>query len=128
MKIKTIEMNYLKNKFTTLTFLVFVVMLLFFSSLFPFAVKSIIFSSVICFVNVLIGITLIEHSIKKSHNQFMLVVFGSLGARLIAMLISVFVAIAVFNFPKLEFILFLFGFYLTFLALEIYYIQSKFKK
>lgn len=125
MKIKTVSV---KINFIVKLVSVFFATLLIASVIFPFAIKSIIFGGAVCLVNAIAGFYFSEFAFEKNQNQFLLTVFSSMGIRLLLMLLAMFIAILNFKLPKFEILISLFGFYSIFMLIEIFYLQSKFKK
>ena len=128
MKTKIIEMNFFTGKFFGYSILIYVIGVALFSFLLPEMSKQILFSGTLTFINTIIGFYFIDLGLSKSQNKFFAIVFGSFGARLLLMLLSVFLAVVFLKLPKIEMLISLFVFYVLFLILEIFYLSSKVKK
>ena len=87
-----------------------------------------IVNAVICLLNLITGILIINDAVKKSNKIFMLEFFGSMLLRMILILIYVVISIKLFGFPILNFIFSFFGFYIFSLIYELYYLSGITKK
>lgn len=88
-------------------------------------VKSFIAGLVITVVNVLMGYAAIEFSFDTTYTKFMQIVLGGVGVRLFLMSLALLVLIGMYKFHVVSLIATLFGLYIVFLTLEIFYIHNK---
>jgi hypothetical protein len=79
-------------------------------------------------VNALLGYAAIEYSIGRSYTTFLKIVMGGMGIRLMVMLGVLLLCIKALSFPVIPFVASLMTFYVIFLALEVLYIQFRFRK
>jgi len=91
-------------------------------------ISSIIFSWILCTLNVLVGTKYIVNSFDKGNNKFMISVFGGMVVRLFFVLGFIAIGLLIFDFEKTEFVISLFCFYFLFLIFELYYITNIKKK
>lgn len=73
-------------------------------------------------LNFLLGMKVHLKALRKSQEIFMMLVFGSMGVRIFALLALIIICYKLLNVNFYSFILVFFGFYIFFLSLEIYYL------
>ena len=76
-------------------------------------------------LNVFMGYAAIEYSFGKSYTHFVQIVLGGMVVRLFVMAGLLLVLIAVFRFHAVALVSSLFAMYVVFLALEVFYIHTK---
>jgi hypothetical protein len=78
--------------------------------------------------NVLAGYAAISYGFDKSYTVFLRVVLGGMGIRMLIVLALLLVMIEVFHYHAVALVLSLLGFYLTFLVMEVFFIQKSLNK
>ena len=76
-------------------------------------------------LNALAGLLTVEYAFDKPSGTFMKVVLGSMGVRMIVLLGAFYLLIEVFGLHTTALTLFLLGFYIIFLTLEVLFIKRK---
>ena len=76
-------------------------------------------------LNALAGFLTVEYAFDKPSGTFLKVVLGGMGVRMIVLLGMFYVFIKVLGLHTIALTLFLFGFYIIFLTLEVLFIQRK---
>ena len=110
-----------------LLFLIFILINYFVVSI-NLEVSSIIFSWILCTLNVVIGTKYIMNSLDKDNNKFMISLFGSMVVRLFVVLGFVGIGLLLFGIKEVGFVISLFCFYFLFLIFELHYITNIKKK
>ena len=110
-----------------LLFLIFLLIDYFVVSI-NFEISSIIFSWILCTLNVIVGTIYIMNSLDKGNNQFMISLFGSMVVRLFVVLGFIAIGLLLFDFEEAGFVISLFCFYFLFLIFELHYITNIKKK
>ena len=80
-------------------------------------------SLIICLMNMIVGIFIIEDSVKRGNKTFMIEFFGSMIVRMMLILIYVVLALKLFGFHVVTFIFSFFGFYIFSLIFELNYLS-----
>ena len=104
-------------------FLIFFLLNIFVSSI-DIEIQSVVFSWILCTLNVLIGVRFIVSAVDKEQKSFTVSLFGGLIIRLVAVLCFVLLGLLVFRFKEAGFIVSLFCFYFLFLIFEVYFIAN----
>ena len=104
-------------------FLIFLLLNIFVSSI-DIEIQSVVFSWILCTLNVLIGVRFIVNAVDKEQKSFIVSLFGGMIIRLIAVLCFVLFGLLVFQFEEAGFIVSLFCFYFLFLVFEVYFIAN----
>lgn len=109
-----------------------IVLLIAFYPVYKFASKIQIYSFItgylISFINVLIGYSFNRTAISKSVKSFMVIVFGSMGLRLILVAIVLVIILTYTGLESMSLVSSVFFFYFLFISLEIYFLTKKTKK
>ena len=104
-------------------FLIFVFLDNFVSSI-NIEIQSVVFSWILCTLNVIIGVRFIVSAVDKEQKSFIVSLFGGMIIRLVAVLCFVLLGLLVFHFEEAGFIVSLFCFYFLFLIFEVYFIAN----
>jgi len=110
-----------------LLFLIFILIDYFVVSI-NLEISSIIFSWILCTLNVLVGTKYIMNSLDEGSNKFMISLFGSMVVRLFVVLGFIAIGLLLFDFEEAGFVISLFCFYFLFLIFELHYITNIKKK
>ncbi len=78
--------------------------------------------------NALAGYAAIEFSFNKSYTQFIQIVLGGVLFRLLLMASALLLLIMVFKVHIIALVVSLFGMYVVFLSMEVFYIYAKWQK
>ncbi len=87
--------------------------------------KSVLTGVIISLLNFIIGISSIKFSIKRSQKLFLIVLWGGLLIRLILILSIVVYVLIFLEITKAGFIFSVFFFYIFYLIVEIFYLNSR---
>ena len=87
-------------------------------------ISSIIFSWILCTLNVVIGTKYIMNSLDKDNSKFMISIYGGMVVRLFVVLGFIAIGLLLFDFEKAGFVISLFCFYFLFLIFELHYITN----
>jgi len=113
-------------------FLSVAVLLIAFYPVYVYASKiqiySIITGYLISLLNIIIGYSLNRSALNKSVKSFMVIVFGSMGLRLIFVAIVLVILLTYTRLESMSLVSSVFFFYFLFVALEIYFLTKKTKK
>ncbi len=109
-----------------------IVLLIAIYPVYKFASKIQIYSFItgylISFINVVIGYSFNRTAISKSVKSFMVIVFGSMGLRLILVAIILVILLTYTQLDSMSLVSSVFFFYFLFVSLEIYFLTKKSKK
>lgn len=75
--------------------------------------------------NVVSGAWFIDRAMGKSNKTFLLMVFGSMFARMVLILLLTLIVVLGFGVEVTEFIFILFGFYVFYLILELKFLMDR---
>ena len=87
-------------------------------------IQSVVFSWILCTLNVLIGVRFIVNAVNKEQKSFIVSLFGGMIIRLVAVLCFVLLGLLVFRYEEAGFIVSLFCYYFLFLIFEVYFIAN----
>ena len=110
-----------------LLFLIFLLIDYFVVSI-NFEISSIIFSWILCTLNVVIGTKYIMNSLDKDNSKFMISIYGGMVVRLFVVLGFIAIGLLLFDFEEAGFVISLFCFYFLFLIFELHYTTNIKKK